>query len=391
MVKNSILITFFILISFKLIGQPDKERVTILLKEAEQSNTEALIIYRDGELLIEKYFGIGHPDKLIETMSCTKSIVSLAMMALVDDGLLDSLDQPVHHIYPEWNQGRKKEITIRHLLSMTSGIQNVPNASIEIYPSPDFVKLALAAEMDNRPGAKFSYNNKAVNLLSGIVARLTNLRLDEFISARIFKPLQINQFGWSVDDAGNPHVMAGCQLRALDFAKIGLLVLNKGKYGGKQVISSVLIEEMLNPIEQYQGYGLLWWLSYEEVRYIVDDHIINRVKKIGVSDQFITRLTKLKGIHYGYDAYRRELVQVFGQDYREIILKEIQNMTDIRSKVFTGDPVGYHANGYLGNYLVIVPETQTVGVRMISHESYNWEAQNVNSFPDFIDLIQTLD
>ena len=84
-------------------------------------------------------------------MSATKSIVSLAIGRLIDSGKITSLDQPVSDFYPEWKQGRKKLITVRHLLNHTSGIQNPP-ITTEIYASPDFVQLALAAELCRRAG-----------------------------------------------------------------------------------------------------------------------------------------------------------------------------------------------------------------------------------------------
>ena len=81
-----------------------------LSQQAEICNTEGLLIWHDGKIILEEYFGIGHPDTLIETMSCTKSIVGLAAACLLDDGFLDSLNTPVYIYYPEWNQGQKKEI-----------------------------------------------------------------------------------------------------------------------------------------------------------------------------------------------------------------------------------------------------------------------------------------
>ncbi len=104
-------------------------------------------------------------------MSCTKSIVGLSVACMLNDRLIDSLDVPVAQYYPEWRQGQKQLITLRHLVNMTTGIQNNPNASIEIHPSPDFVQLALTAELSSKPGEVWSYNNKSLNLMAGIIKR----------------------------------------------------------------------------------------------------------------------------------------------------------------------------------------------------------------------------
>src|SRR5690606_13701260 len=80
------------------------------------------------------------------------------------------IDLPVHTYYPEWRDGVKSRITIRHLLDHTSGLRTDQGTG-EIYASPDFVRLALDAEVTSEPGTVFFYNNKAVNLLAGIVER----------------------------------------------------------------------------------------------------------------------------------------------------------------------------------------------------------------------------
>ena len=163
---KSILSIFIVLhiIYTDLSAQPALKQniLDTLIKTAELTQTDGLVIYLDGKLYLENYFG--KQPKKIDAMSSTKSIVNFAFGKLITDGLLKSIDQPVADFFPEWKQGMKREITIRHLLNHTSGMQNIPLTTVEIYPSPDFVKLALAAEIVNKPGTAFSYNNKAVNL-----------------------------------------------------------------------------------------------------------------------------------------------------------------------------------------------------------------------------------
>jgi CubicO group peptidase (beta-lactamase class C family) len=98
------------------------------------------------------------------------------------------------------------------LLNQTSGLQNLRTTTPEIYPSPDFVQLALAAELSSDPGSKFSYNNKAVNLLVGVVKQASGMRMDQYVATEVFEPLVIKDFTWTLDRAGNPHGMAGLQI-----------------------------------------------------------------------------------------------------------------------------------------------------------------------------------
>ncbi|MBK6566638.1 MAG: serine hydrolase [Saprospiraceae bacterium] len=191
----------------------------------------------------------------------------------------------------------KKDVTIRHLLNHTSGMQNIPLTTTEIYPSPDFIKLALAAEIVNKPGTTFSYNNKAVNLLAGIVKIASKKRMDNYLAEKIFTPLGIEDFDWELDDEGNPHAMAGFQVLPKDFAKLGQLFIQKGKWEGKQLISEAWFSETGTPNPLEPTCGLLWWIDYEKKLSIVDDEQINRLKQVGIPDSIMSKIISLKGTY----------------------------------------------------------------------------------------------
>ena len=369
----------------------DKHKLEELLLKAKETNSEAIIIYQNNILRTEKYFGIGHKDSLIETMSCTKSVVGLAAACLLEDGLLDSLDTPVFKFYPEWNQGKKKDITIRHLLTMTSGIQNHRNANMEIYPSPDFVQLALCAELTESPGTKFRYNNKSLNLMSGIFEKVTGKRMDLYIKERLFKPLNIEKYNWTQDKAGNPHMMSGCQLMPRDFAKIGLLLMNNGSYNGDQIISKQNISKVIEPSLQYRGYGLLWWLDYEVIKYTIDDEIINNLVEQKVNPQFISKVELMKGEYLSLQEYSAKIVEIFGENSREYILTNISDFGQFRKKELMGSASIYRADGYLGNYIVVDPLNKIVAIRMISYKSYNFDDETgKDGFREFNSMVKEL-
>jgi hypothetical protein len=155
----------------------DTNHFGALVEAARKSHSEALVVWQDGKPLLE-WYGDGKARK-IEAMSVTKSVVSLAMGRLLTQTKITSLNQTVADFYPEWKQGHKAKITIRHLMNHTSGLQNFPITYQEIYPSPDFVQLALCAELENPPGTTFSYNNKALCLLAGVVKKACGKKLDD--------------------------------------------------------------------------------------------------------------------------------------------------------------------------------------------------------------------
>jgi CubicO group peptidase (beta-lactamase class C family) len=362
------------------------EKLKNIELQSEETHSEALIIYQDNKLITEKYFGIGKPSTKIEAMSTTKSIVGMAVACILSDGILDSLDIPVYKYFPEWNQGQKKLITIRHLLNMTSGLQNIPNASEEIYPSNNFVQLGLCAELSSIPGEKFDYNNKSLNLMAGVIKKITGKRMDKYIGDRLFKPLGIKNFTWTLDSAGNPHVMSGCQLLPKDFIKIGLLLLNKGKYNDKQIIQEKFILQVLQPCSVYKGYGILWWIDYEKTISIIDDEKISEFKRAKLSEEFITKAILMKGVYNSEEEYVKKRKEIFGENANDYIMTNLNGLS-FRKKEFAGE-ITYRADGYLGNYLIVNPTTKIVAIRMISHDSYKDEDKD--GFDNFKELINNL-
>lgn len=239
------------------------EAVDQLLKRAAETHSDALVVLQDGLLVGEWRFD--RPSGLIDLMSAGKLIVCLAIGQLIDEGRL-ALDQPVCEIFPEWRQGRKREITVRMLLNHTSGLHNVRNAGEEIEPAPDWVQLALAAELDAVPGTTFAYNNKAVLLLPALGARVTGQPFDEVVRDRLFTPLGIEEFSWLRDSTGMVFG-AGCiSLHAGDIAKIGQMMLERGRWNGRRIVSAAWIDEMAAPGQSFNpSFGLLCrrWLESE--------------------------------------------------------------------------------------------------------------------------------
>lgn len=154
-----------------------RPQLGLLLERAQATGTDELSVAWRGHVY---EWRSGRGAGPIQTMSVTKSVVGLVIGRLVTLGELRSVDEPVHAFFPEWRQGRKSDITVRMLMEHTSGLQNVPMTTVEIQPSPDYVQLALAAELVADPGLMYSYNNKAVNLLAGIVERADGRKLEEF-------------------------------------------------------------------------------------------------------------------------------------------------------------------------------------------------------------------
>jgi CubicO group peptidase (beta-lactamase class C family) len=348
----------------------DKIALDTLLKAANETQSDAIVIYKNGEIYGQYYFG--KQPKPIGAMSVTKFISNLAIGKLITDGYLKSIDQPVTDFYPEWKQGMKKNITIRMLLNHTSGLQNVPIAADEINNNPDWVKLALAAEIVTKPGTEFSYNNKAVNLLSGIVKTLTHKRLDSYMRDSIFTLLGITDYFWEVDQEGNTDAMGGLSLLPVDLAKLGQFFLQKGNWEGKQIINSSWFLETVKPSAQNPTHGLLCFLDYDKIYAIIDDAQIDSLRKIGFDEVILKKIKTIKGkflLADYFPMFNEKIVNTtanWNTKYRPILIAH--NLTLSRKEYGKVDE--YSHSGFLGNFISIFPENKLIVVRMISETSF---------------------
>lgn len=116
-----------------------------------------------------------------------------------------------------------------------------------IYPAPDVVALALAAELEMAPGSAWAYNNKAVNLLAGIFEKSAGRPMDEWIWSELLAPLCVTTRAWYRDGSGVTHAMAGVELTPLELARVGQLVLQEGRWDGRQVVGADWIRRLITP------------------------------------------------------------------------------------------------------------------------------------------------
>lgn len=357
----------------------DSAALERLVKRAEETHSDALVILKDGKLVGDWRFG--KPARTIEAMSATKSIVSMAIGRLVTTGKL-RIDDPVATIYPAWKGTPKEKITIRHLLDHTSGLQTNPTTE-EIYASRDIVTQAIDAPLASEPGAIFFYNNKAVNLLAGIVEKASGKKLDEYLRDELFGPLGMTRFSWMRDASGNPHGMAGLQIDPVDLARLGQLVLDEGTFQGRRILSPEWVRESLpKGGNGERRSSLLWWPIEAWTKLEVADETLDAWRKGGADPAFVDKMATLRGKVFTDMGELLPLVdQLFGAG------QGIQAyMTNVRAKGLpglkrtSGPVVGFSANGFLGQYVAILPASRLVVVRMIRQESFASEDDNFGGF-----------
>lgn len=341
-----------------------------LVKRAEETHSDALIVLKDGKLVGDWRFG--KPAGPIEAMSVSKSVASLAVGRLVTTGKL-RMDEAVATFFPEWKGTPKEKITVRRLLDHTSGLQANPSAQ-EVYESRDILRLALDAPLASEPGTAFFYNNKAVNLLGGVVEKVSGKKLDEFLRDEVFAPLGVARFSWMRDPAGNPHVMAGIRLDPLDLAKIGQLMLDEGTFQGRKILSPEWARQAVRAEEPSRS-GLLWWPLPAWSKMEVTDETLDAWRKGGADPAFVEKVATLRGKPLTQSEFFAALEQIFGANQGVPAFME-----NVRAKGLpmprqtSGSVVGFNANGYLGQLVAVLPAQRLVVVRMIRAESHTSEA-----------------
>lgn len=230
-----------------------------LIDGAGAATSDALLVIRDDHVVVERTWGAPHQP--IETRSITKGLAALGILALVADGAIASLDEPLSAFFPEFSAPPKASITLRHVLTHTSGLSHAKLDADALNAQADRTAYARALRVTDPPGTLFSYSNEATQLLSAVIELRAKEPADRFVARRIFAPLGIRDFTWKKDRAGNPQTYYGVSLHAEDLAKIGRMILHEGVFEGERVLPAELTRQLLTPSTRYGGYGLCFWLD----------------------------------------------------------------------------------------------------------------------------------
>ena len=237
----------------------DRPALEALVAQAESSHSHALIVIKDGRVVAERYFG--HAQQPLRLNSVTKSVVSLAIGMLIKEGKISSVNAPLSTWLSQFKEGDRAKITLWNILTHTSGLYHEQMAT-KLYQQPDVVKYALGLPLAEAPGRSFSYSNEAVALLAGVVSAAAGKPLDAYLQEKLFTPMGILGCDWDRDPAGNPMAYGGLWMLPRDLARIGLLMLDSGRWKGGQLLSESWVRSATSPARgDITSYGLLWWLN----------------------------------------------------------------------------------------------------------------------------------
>lgn len=259
-----------------------------------EKNICEITAIKNGSIVYEDYWHGYRRGDTLNVMSITKSVMALLIGIAIDKGLIKSIGQKVLEFFPDYQvkRGEKTiyDVTLRHLLTMTAPYKYKSEPWTKVCTSDDWTKAALDL-LGGRKGitGEFKYSTLGIQILSGVIANASGMKVVDFANAYLFEPLGIprhinkedrskeDQFNflmskepkgnvWYADPQNVNTAGWGLALSANDLAAIGLMCLQKGIYNGKRIVTEEWIDALSTPyIDLDEGfgkmsYGFLWWI-----------------------------------------------------------------------------------------------------------------------------------
>lgn len=245
----------------------------------EEYGTVSFLVIRNDSLLYEEYRDGWTPATLSNIFSATKSVVGLLTGIAYDEGYISSLDDPVYKYLPEFKNGNKSKITVRNLLTMSSGLNwdeaytALFSKTTQAYYGDDIRKLVMGLEATEEPGKVYSYKSGDTQILSFLIEAATGRTISDYAREKLWQPMQAcNDALWNLDRKGGDEKSYCCfNSTARDVARFARLILHQGNWNGKQLISQAYVQEAITPASYLENefrdgpldyYGFQIWIMH---------------------------------------------------------------------------------------------------------------------------------
>lgn len=268
--------------------------------------TVAYLVIKSDSILYEKYYdGFGRDSKS-NSFSVVKSVVSALMGIAIQDGDIKSLDQKVVDFIPDLKGPYADKVTVGDLSSMASGQKwseeyyNPFSVTSASYFVKDLDALIIDQPITEKPGEKFRYKSGTTQLLGMVIKKATGKTLSDYLTEKLWQPLGAEKTAlWQLDSEEKGMEKAFCCLatNARDFARIGKLYKNHGRWNGAQLLDSSFVELSVKPrFEESPQYGYGWWLDVFRGKkvFMMRGHLGQYILVVPEEDLIVVRLGHLK-------------------------------------------------------------------------------------------------
>ena len=224
--------------------------------KSEGSNTQAAILIRGSSIIAEYYADKSDKDSIVTSWSVAKSFTSTLIGIAIDEGYINSIEDPITDYLPEWKGQDQDKILLKHLLSMRSGMEDHGF----VYVVNDMVSHSLDRDPIRPPGTAFRYSNEDSMLLGEIVQNATGISFQEYADKKLFNLIDVDETWWT-DQAGSTISYSSIDMTPREFAKFGLMIAQEGSWQGQQIVSSNWVELATSKYDDLMSYGFQWWTS----------------------------------------------------------------------------------------------------------------------------------
>ena len=236
--------------------------------------TVAFMVIKNDSILFEEYKNGYNADKVSNSFSMGKSIIGVLVGIAINEGLIDDVNDPVSKYLPEYSEGKNAELRIVHLLTMSSGINfdesyNDPfGFTAKAYYGTDLPELIANYEVTEDPGKKFNYRSGNTQILAFLLENVTKTSVSEYAQQKLWSQIGAeNNAYWVLDkEDGHEKAFTGVYATARDFAKVGRLYMNSGRFNNRQIVAQEYVFESIKPAglisengEINTEYGYSWW------------------------------------------------------------------------------------------------------------------------------------
>ncbi|MBC7388085.1 MAG: serine hydrolase [Opitutaceae bacterium] len=245
----------------------------------EKYKTFAFLVVKNDSVIHEEFHdGYGN-NSFSNSFSVAKSMISVLIGVAIKDNKIKSIDEPVGRYLDEFNDGGKERITIKHLLTMSSGLNwdesyaSPFSMTTEGYYGTDLPLLMKKMRSVEEPGKYFKYLSGNTQLLAEVLKKATGKTVSDYAHEKLWEPLGMeNDALWCLDKKGGEEKAFCCvNSNARDFARIGSLYLHKGSWKATQIVDSGYVSESITSADlknvadnsSVNFYGLQWWLVPE--------------------------------------------------------------------------------------------------------------------------------
>lgn len=244
----------------------------------DSNDTHAFLVIQNGKLLFEKYWDGYDSARLSGSFSAAKSIVSLLIGIALDEGKIKSLDEPVGNYVEHFKTNGLENVTIKHLLTMSSGTNYMESdksyfsMNAYAYYGDDLEHMVEKMEKKEEPGQFWQYRSGDTQVLGFVVEKAFGKDISALVEERFYQPMGAeNDALWLLDGEEKREKAFCCfNASARDYARFGQLVLNKGNWNGKQVVSEKYVTEATTPAtflkdrdennQPVDFYGYQYWI-----------------------------------------------------------------------------------------------------------------------------------